>query len=64
MNCILDWAPVGRLNLVLWSTSVIFSEIHMNIYMIIGKIFFEIILLFELFVDSVYRTTKWMNLFH
>ena len=38
MNCNLGWAPAGRLNLVLWSTSVIFSEIHMNLYMIIRPI--------------------------
>ena len=52
MNCNVGWTLVGLLNLVLWSTSVIFIEIHMNIYMIIGKIFFEILLLFELCVDS------------
>ena len=64
MNCNVGWTLVGLLNLVLWSTSVIFIEIHMNIYMIIGKIFFEILVLFELCVDSVYVATKWMNLFH
>ena len=48
MHSDLGWAPVCRLNFFLRSAPVVFSKVHENVYLIFGKIFFDIIFLLEL----------------
>jgi len=64
MNSDLGLTPIRRLDFVLRSAIVVFSEIHMYVHVIIRKILFNVALLCELSRYSKHVTAETLDIFN